>query len=407
MNRSRTVFPVVLSAAAPATLAVLALLVTLALSPGAPAPARTRVEPAAAGTAPDSYTPKTGAKFNNPLGGTDQRRRLFRHIVRTVNSVPPGGTIRFAVFSFADKPTADALLAAHNRGVRVKLIFSGSNIYPPMTRLQQAIGRDPHSPSFVIFCERSCRGTAGEMHAKFFQFSRAGKARNITMVGSNNLTRHNSDEQWSDLYTRADGGRFYWSFRSWFSQLKLDQPVEDPFESRRVGGNRVIITPIDLSQESDPILDALDKVTCLTPAGEIDPEAEDPEEPVATSLLIAAHAWNGERGKTVAHRVADLVRAGCQVRVFYGEGTGPAVRNIVSSPGAKLRNGTHKGVLTHEKLMIINGHYGTHLDAIRVLTGSHNWSDRALPRDDLIVEINDQAVGRQYVDGFYRMWVKG
>ncbi len=362
--------------------------------------------PAVADT-PDTYTPKTGVKFNYPIGSEVQKRRLFRHIVRSVNSSPPGSTIRFAVYSFADKTTADALVNAHRRGVRVKLIFSGKNVYPPMQRLQAELGRDPSARSFAIWCDQSCRGEAGQMHAKFFQFSRAGKARNITMVGSINLTEHNSHEQWSDLYTVVAGGTYYQTFRRWFTELKPDRPVPSPYLMRADEVHRIVLSPIDLEVDPDPVVRALDKVTCLTRAGDLDPAAEDPEAEVATSLLISAHAWNGPRGKRLAHQVADLVRAGCTVRVFYGEGTGPAVRNIVGSPGAELRKGTHKGIRTHQKLMIVNGHYGRALDTIHVLTGSHNWSTRALPRDDVIVEIDDQTVGRQYVTAFWRMWNKG
>jgi hypothetical protein len=245
-------------------LASLVGLALLAVAPVATAPVSGGVAatPAATGGAPDSYTPVTGALFNNPLGNEAQQRTLFTHIIRTINSVPDRGTIRIAVFSFADKRAADALLNAYHRGVHVKLIFSGSNIYPPMTRLRNAIGKDPSKDSFVVFCDKSCRGTGGQMHAKFFAFSSAGDARNITMVGSNNMTKHNSHDQWSDLYTVANGGRYYWAFRPWFRELKFDQPVENPYITRDVGTNDVDITPIDLSRESDPILQALDKVTC-------------------------------------------------------------------------------------------------------------------------------------------------
>lgn len=361
----------------------------------------------APGGAPDHYTPVTGVKFNNPLGNERAQRRLFRHIIRTVNSVPARSVIRFAVFSFADKATADALIAAHRRGVRVKLIFSGGEVYPPMTRMQQVLGTNPKASSFAILCDHSCRGTGGQMHAKFFQFGAAGQAQNITMVGSNNLTNHNAEDQWSDLYTVANGRHFFDAFKPWFRQLKRDRPMRDPYVTENAGLNRVDITPVDLSADEDPVLRSLDNVTCETRAGDIDPDSETPDELVATRLLIAAHAWNGERGKSIARAVAGLAREGCRVKVFYGVGVGPAVRNILESAGATLRNGTHKGIHTHEKLMIVRGNFNGHLDTVRVWTGSHNWSSRALGRDDLIVQIFRREIGDKYVVGFQKMWRKG
>lgn len=357
--------------------------------------------------APSGYTPKTGVKFNYPIGNEEQKRRIFRHIVRSVDSSPPKSTIRFAVFSFADKATADSLVRAHERGVHVKVISAGANPYPPFKRLQSVLGTDPNAKSFAIACERSCRGTAGEMHAKVFQFSRSGKAENVTMVGSNNLTRHNSHEQWSDLYTVAGDRGYFSTFRRWFTQLRLDQPMANPYMSKVVGGNEVAISPIDLDLHPDPLVTALDRVTCLTRAGDIDPEAPDPEAMVPTALLIATSAWNGPRGKRLAVKIGGMIEAGCTARVFYGEGTGPAVRSILANAGAELTAGTHPRILTHQKLLIVNGQVDGQLDTIRVLTGSQNWSTRSLARDDVIVRIADQTVGEAYVAGFWRMWRMG
>lgn len=353
------------------------------------------------------FTPVTRAMFNNPLGDERAKRRLFRQITRAIDSTPATGVIRFAVFSFADKAVADALLRAHARGVDVKLLFAGNNVYPPMTRMRAALGRDPNAKSFAIFCQSSCRGEAGQMHAKFFSFSKVGNARHVTMVGSNNLTRHNSDEQWSDLYTVVGDQPYYRTFRKWFMSARFDRPVADPYVDRVVGTKRIMITPLALAEHPDPLVEALDSVVCLTPAGEIDPGAPDPAAEVSTRLLLAQSAWNGPRGVRLAQQVAGMLRSGCSVRVFYGEGVGPAVRNILSSAGADLRPGTHRGILTHEKLLIVRGNVGGRPSALRVWTGSQNWSTRALFRDDLIVRIDDQDVGQQYLDGFQFMWQKG
>lgn len=363
---------------------------------------------AQADTTPDAYAPKTGALFNNPLGGFSEQRRLFIHIRRSISSVPPGGAVRIAVMSFADKRIADALIAAHKRGVRVKLIFAGANVYPPMARLRDAIGTDPSARSFVIICEASCRGTKGQMHAKYFSFSRtAGGSSYVTMVGSNNLTKHNATEQWSDLYTVEGDQKYYRAYNKWFGQLKRDEPVEQQYIRRYIGENQISITPIDLSANDDPIRTALSKVRCEVTRGELDPDAKNPEEVVRTRIRIGAHAWNEERGKAIARDVAALINRGCIAQVFYGVGTGPAVRAILTQAGAKLSNGTHKGIYTHQKMMIIKGAYGKQLDTIRVWTGSHNWSDRAPGRDDLIVYTKNRAVGEAYVRGFTYMWRNG
>lgn len=384
-----------------------ALTVSLGLpvvSAAAPAPS-----PSSAAVAPrvGHYTPQGGALFNNPLGTQAQQRRLFRHMIRTIRSVPARGTIRIAVFSFADKATSRALLAAYRRGVRVRLIFAGHTVYPPMERVRQVIGSDTSERSFVVLCDRSCRGAGGQMHAKFFAFSRAGKARHITMVGSNNLTKFNAEHQWSDLYTVTNDEAYFKAFKGWFGQLKRDTPVASPFIRKELPGRRVSITPVDLAQTTDPLLDAMGSIRCEVTMGELDPESPTPEVVVPTRVLISTHAWNGVRGVSLARRVAELNQAGCAVQVYYGVGLGGAVGAILTNNAVTMTGGVTPGVHTHQKLLIVSGAIDGALATTRVVTGSHNWSTRALGRDDVIVEISEESVGLQYVRAFDRMWRKG
>ena len=389
-------------------LAALTLSLGLPVISAASAPALDFV-PASAAGAPrvGHYTPEAGALFNNPLGTQAQQRRLFRHMIRTIRSVPPRGTIRIAVFSFADKVTSRALIAAYRRGVRVRLIFAGHKVYPPMERVRREIGSDISERSFVVLCDRSCRGVAGQMHAKFFAFSRAGKARHITMVGSNNLTKFNAEQQWSDLYTETNNEDYFKAFKGWFGQLKRDIPVASTFIRKELPGHRVSITPIDLAQTTDPLLDAMESVRCEVTMGELDPESLTPEVVVPTRVLISTHAWNGTRGVSLARRVAELNQAGCAVQVFYGVGLGGAVSAILTNSAVTMSGGVTPGVNTHQKLLIVSGAIDGALATTRVVTGSHNWSTRALGRDDVIVEISEESVGLQYVSAFDRMWRKG
>lgn len=365
--------------------------------------------PASATPAPrdrvGNYTPAAGAKFNNPLGTQAQQRRLFRHLNRTIKSVPRKGTIRIAVFSFADPNTSQALIKAYQRGVRVKLIFAGNNVYPPMRQVQKVLGSDATKKSYAVFCSNSCRGTVGQMHAKYFSFSRAGKARYITMVGSNNLTKHNAKRQWSDLYTVTNNKTYFSAFKPWFAQLRKDTTVTSPYLEKTVGTHRIWITPVDLTATTDPLLTSLSSIRCEVPLGEIDPDSPTPDVVVPTRLRIATHAWNGDRGVVLARRVAELQGQGCAVQVFYYDiGSGSAVRSILTNAGVAMNPGATPGVHTHHKLLIISGAVDGQLSTTRVITGSQNWSTRALARDDIILQISDPATSAAYVAAFDRMW---
>ena len=360
--------------------------------------------PAAPRPAPSTWMPKAGPAFNTPIGDSDQQRRLLNRVISATGHATPGSTIRMAVFSFGDPETADALLAAYQRGVNVKLVFSGSNDYPAMQRLQAGIGDDITKPSFVVFCDRSCRGTRGEMHAKYFAFSHTGAAHWVTMVGSVNLTQYNAQKQWADLYVKVADRPYYVAYRHWFAQLKRDEPVDPTFVRRSVGDTQIEMTPTDTGTETDPVADALSRIRCEVPMGEIDPDSETPDDLVLTRLDISAHAWNEERGKRLAWQVVGLYQAGCLVRVFYGVGMGAAVKAILENNGIETSNGTHKGIYTHQKMMVVSGGYDGLPSTVRAWTGSHNWSDLALGRDDLIVEVENQADAQRYADRFRWMW---
>ena len=345
-----------------------------------------------------SYVPPAGPNFNNPIGTPTQQRKLLQQVIRTVNSTPAGATIRMAVFSFGDGPTADALIAAHRRGVNVKMVFAGENVYPAMDRLRAALGTDTGAGSFVRICDYSCRGDRGQMHAKYFSFSKAGGAKWITMVGSVNLTQHNAQDQWNDLYTRVDDRPYFRAYGRWFGQLKADQPVAKQYLHKAVDGADIRMTPVDLTAETDPILLALDNVQCRV-------TIDDQE--VRTGVYISTHAWNEERGKAIAWKVAALSGEGCDVKVFFGTGMGAAVKSILKNHGVRMRKGQHPGIRTHQKVMIVSGGYDGEPSTVRAWTGSQNWSTRATHRDDLIVRVDDQVEAAAYEKRFLWMWDHG
>ncbi|MCW2772680.1 MAG: hypothetical protein JWN91_1006 [Nocardioides sp.] len=383
-----------------------AVLATLALVPAAASPASSAPGAATpkATARVSKYVPPAGANFNNPIGTPAQQRKLLRQVIHTTNSAPSGSTIRMAVFSFGDPQTADALLAAYRRGVIVKLVFAGENVYPAMARLRDAIGTDTAKPSFVVICQDSCRGEKGQMHAKYFSFTKAGAAKWITMTGSVNLTQFNALDQWNDLYTRVGDRAYFQAYGRWFGQLKDDEPVVKQYLHKATATADIRITPVDLKVEDDPISDALDKVRCEVTRGQIDPDSATPDEVVTTDIDISTHAWNEERGKRIAWQVVGLRSEGCRVRVFYGTGMGAAVKSILKNNGAQLRKGHTPGVRTHQKVLVVDGAFGSDLATVRAWTGSQNWSDKAANRDDLIVQINDAADAQRYADRFDWMW---
>ncbi|HET7735105.1 MAG TPA: phospholipase D-like domain-containing protein [Nocardioidaceae bacterium] len=359
-----------------------------------------------------SWTPRTGAVFNRPVGTADEQRAIFAHVNRAIDATPRGATIRFAVFSFADKPTATRLINAHKRGVKVQLIFNGHEVYTQEKRLQQALGTNRSKGSFAYFCDRSCRGAKGQMHQKTFLFSKVGSAERVVMVGSNNMTRNNVLNQWSDIYTVVDDPALYWTYDGMFEQLRADRPLARPYINSSVNEYGPTFFPHPgSSQYDDPVHDALSSIECLGAAEgygtETGTDADgDGALDRVTKVRIAQHAWNGDRGRYLVQKVAELHKSGCDVRVMLGIGAGKVVKTVLSNQGVPTNYGaTNKK--THQKLMFVSGAVAGDPASTLVWTGSHNWSDKALGRDDVLMRIDSAEAVAQYDANFEDMWNNG
>ena len=396
--------------------AVAATLAVGVLAQGAPRPgdaadagAATDVQPAARKVG--TYTPVNGAIFNRPVGTRWQQYAVFRHVNRTIDSTPKGATIRMAVYSFAHASTARRLIAAYKRGVKVQAIFNGHESYGPERRLIRVLGSKASKSSFAKFCDRSCRGYKGNMHQKVFLFSQAGSAQNIVMVGSNNMTRNNAENQWSDIYTSVGDPALYWTYAGVFDEMKKDVIQGRQFISARINNYQTDFypNPSVVSPETDPVWNDLNQVSCGVPAPGYGVTVTDPDGTVrqTTAVRISHHAWNGDRGKWLARKVADLKKAGCDVRIVYGIGIGGAVKAILENNGIPLKANAVPGKRTHQKVLTVNGTYAGNPASKVVWNGSQNWSDGALKLDDTTLRVDDPKVYDQYNANFEDMWANG
>jgi phosphatidylserine/phosphatidylglycerophosphate/cardiolipin synthase-like enzyme len=367
------------------------------------------IEPAAKRRVLD-YTPVTGPTFNRPVGTSREQWAIVRHINNTIDATPRGATIRIAVYSFSVPGTANRLIAAHRRGVHVQMIFDDHHVFGPQRRLQRALGKNPNRGSFAIFCNKSCRGGGGNMHQKVFLFSKAGDAENVVMVGSNNMTQYNAKQQWADVYTVVDDPALYFTYVGVFDQMKQDRPQRTPYIAADVNDYEPQFYPREGTSEwDDPIMASLEKIECLGAEYGYGVETTD-EYGVTqrvTEVRLSQHAWNGTRGRYLAEKVAELADEGCDVKVIFGKGDGKVVRNILARHDVPVSHGSVRGVKTHQKVMTVNGVFDGDTSAAMVWTGSHNWSNGSLRRDETILKVDSEDAYEAYNANFEDIWNNG
>ena len=107
---------------------------------------------------------------------------LEQHAIALIDATPPGEHVGFAFRDFNRRPVADALIAAHRRGVLVDgVIDGGERTQRVVQDLQAAIGADRvvlcGSPAFTFNSCITNVDAPSLQHNKFLVFSRLGDGR--------------------------------------------------------------------------------------------------------------------------------------------------------------------------------------------------------------------------------------
>ena len=369
-----------------------------------------------------TWSPHLGADFNNPVGRPAKRALLVKRVVAAIKHTRRGETIRFAMYSFDRRDVTEALLKAHRRGVHVQMVVNDNWTSNGTKRLRKALGRNPDKKHFVVICEGSCRGGPGNLHLKVYSFTKTGSAKNVIITGSANLTDRAVSLQWNDLYTVAGNQEFFDTFVRVFDELKRDKRVkprwvyyesnsmdatfyrqsgDSPQSRGEVRNETASRMP---TQAEDPVMQRLKAVRCAAkPGSGIKGK---------TVVRIIMYAWQNERGKYLANRVATLKKRGCDVKVILSVPGGGVVRalraaNVPMKSADYQFNAEGKvNFYSHLKVLAVNGTYRQKATQT-VWTGSENWSRMSFLNDELIMQLTSRRAFRDYADHFNFLWKKG
>ena len=355
---------------------------------------------------PDHFTPAGGPTFNNPYGGSDSAHKIVHKLVRTINSVRTGHRIRIASWNFRSNALANALIAAHRRGVSVRVIMDYSNWNPDVPnnyahRLHAALKKgDKHRKSgmtsWLRRCHGSCRGPHGIAHTKFYMFDKVQKTHNIVMYGSVNATELAATIQWNDLYT-IKGSQDRWDeFSKVFNEMKNDKKVKQGYLNYPNKSTTISFYPYRGDGTStDPVLKVLNAIRCsgATKGSGVNGH---------TKIRIAQTATYGDRGLTLAKRLATMRKRGCNIHLVYAMFGGNVLKILRAAkvPMTHLAydsdcNGIYDRYV-HMKSMTVSGVYGDNHHAHITWNGSANWTGVSLQSDEVVGEITRAKIMRQY-----------
>jgi hypothetical protein len=250
--------------------------------------------------------------------------------------------------------------------------------------------------SYVKRCVGSCRGAGGNMHSKFFLFSRTGKARHVVMVSSSNLNKGGAQGGWNDLYTIKDRPVTHRGFVRIHRDMTHDRKAGDKKVEIKDGPFVSRFFPMkNGSKKSDPTLRDLQKIKCNSAMG-------------PTRIHISMFYWKGKRGNYLASRLLNLAREGCKVSIIYGAPSIEIAERLRKAADRRLINlwdsrwdrneDGYSEVRTHAKYVLIRGNYRKDRKAHVVMTGSQNWVAGSLMRsDEVTLNVESRASYRDYL----------
>jgi hypothetical protein len=200
----------------------------------------------AAGAAPITYR----TLFQDPGTTRTQDLSLEQHAIALVEATPPGERVRFAFRDFNRMPVADALIAAHRRGVLVDgVIDGGERGQTAVQALLAAIG-----PDRVVVCGtpggfNSCIANSESpslQHNKFLTFSRLADGRGpVVLQTSKNFLGPSQLTYYNDMVEIDGDVALHHAYDVYLDALRAQVRSPDHFvvESGDDGRNTIFTSP--------------------------------------------------------------------------------------------------------------------------------------------------------------------
>ncbi|AQZ63496.1 hypothetical protein BKM31_20315 [[Actinomadura] parvosata subsp. kistnae] len=371
--------------------------------------------------------------FNNPSGTLQERRAIFSQLIGLIDGTPAGEQIRGSVFAIGDQEVVDALLAAHRRGVSVKVILDDSTYVvaathqeyanPAYDALKAGLGTDDTQRSWAVVCDdqfedadgvddadRGClsskRGSYN--HNKYFIFSRTGPFADgttrskVVFQSSSNITAWDADSAFQDSVTFADDAVYdgYLSYHDleYTTRHRADVTANPYFSTRTGSTYRAYFTPRPdpnpTNPASDPLVNALNEVSCSYVGTDGAKHQTD---------VRIAHTFFYNTRPQVADKLADLRRKGCWVDIVARH-IDSDIASRLTQAGIRFREcqgDNTAGPYPHNKYLLIDGDYGGDITP-RVYTGSANLiGDSVRAADEAFVRITSADYHRAYLQHFY------
>lgn len=311
---------------------------------------------------------------------------IENRLLELVDSAEEGDSIRVSLYTWTRTELAEALVAAHDDGVDVRIVLDGINEADQNDAWMVLSASDIPLTS----CQpASCLGT-NINHTKLFLFDIAGVQ--STVVSSSNMTTTQSTLHNNLL--KVDGDEALYDFmEGYWNRMEAQSWTHDGVtwgdEDKHLEGDLETAGYV-YPRESDDMLWMLESVTACR-------EGND-------QVWVAASLWTSPR-EAVRDRLAEMQDdLGCDVKVVAPD---QETMEWVQQPNSGGQLDSDKvGYLesNHNKLFLINAEYLGEWQEV-VFTGSHNLTGTSVAtNDEATVRVADADVAAVYGEYFDAMF---
>ncbi|MEV6702318.1 phospholipase D-like domain-containing protein [Streptomyces sp. NPDC051453] len=360
-----------------------------------------------------TFTSTPGPRFNDPEDPAAQMK-IMGPIIDSINSASCGQTIRVAMYSMSNGQPgpdfANALIAAHQRGVIVKALMDAHSDNTLWQSMVTELGNDPQASSFAALCPGGCltHFDGSALHAKYYMLSGGSDANRTVTVSSANPTGAQANTAWNSSATVKGNVDLYNSYVSYFTAMAkgaINGPgplAPDYYDSTNGTAARTLSPPSyqwpKARSRSDTWVDFLSNIKA--PA----------------TINIAMFQWtsHGEPGDQnyleLPKKLVSLAGTGVKIHILI---TAAQVDDSVQSYLKNRANidvhDTTRGTdangnalhYTHDKYMMVSGNYAGTANSRVVFVGSSNWTSNGIWHND---ESDLKLVGQSSYDPFMTDW---
>ena len=291
----------------------------------------------------------------NPLGTKDESEALLDLLERQITRQQNGDTIGLTTWSFYSQRIADALIAAHRRGVTVRVVLDQKKWdVAAVKSLRRVLGTSTASGSYVA------APYPQSTHTKVATFSHD----ETVLISSGNVS---NPAQWNHTVV-IQSADLHRQTAAWVHRLGT--------------GSGMVYTRV-----------ATPDITLHFYPGTVDPVLTAIQNADGEPISVQMSLWKGTRGEILADALVEAHRKGSPITVNTGAPWSDAVR-AVAAAGIDIvntRRATGGRAHAHDKLLVVGDD---------VYTGSANWN--ALPRSFSEVVAHIESAGladlmREYV----------